>query len=237
MTVALIFAGGSGLRMGSSKPKQFLDLGGKPVMLRTLEVFQEHSQVDGIFIVAHRDYLKETQELAIGGHITKFIGITAGGESAMDSVFNGLKALSHKVSLDTIVLIHDGVRPYITPHVITANIESVKLYGSAVTYTNCFETIMLSRDGFSIDSMPRRKESYVAQAPQSFRLGEILRFHEEIRATATGYTDVVDQATLCHKLGKVVHLVKGNLGNVKVTTPEDLVSLNALIEWRRKANG
>lgn len=236
MTVALVFAGGSGLRMRSAVPKQFLDLGGKPVMLRTMELFQEHPRIDGIYVVAHGDFLEETKQLVCKGEITKFIGITAGGATAMDSIFNGLKGLACKVPLDTIVLIHDGVRPYVAPHVITANIESVRLYGSAVTYVNCFETILLSNDGSAIDSIPRRTGSYVAQAPQSFRLGEILELHEMIRATGTGYADIVDQATLCHKLGKSVHLVKGNRGNVKVTTPEDLVALNALIEWR-KANG
>lgn len=233
MTVALLFAGGSGLRMGAAVPKQFLDLGGKPVLLRTMELFQAHARVDGIFVVAHGDYLEETKRLVGKGKIAKFMGIAAGGATAMDSVFNGLKSLAGKVPLDTVVLIHDGVRPYVAPHVITANIESVKLYGSAVTYVKCFETILLSNDGSAIDSIPRRTGSYVAQAPQSFRLGEILELHEMIRATETGYADIVDQATLCHKLGKPVHLVKGNRGNVKVTTPEDLVILNALIEWRK----
>ena len=131
------------------------------------------------------------------------------------------------------MLLHDGVRPYVAPEVISDNIKSVEKYGSAVTYTPCFETIVLSRDGAAIDAIPTRRESYTAQAPQSFRLGDILAAHERIRARPEGYTDIVDQATLCFALGIPVHLVPGNRGNVKITTPEDIVTLEALLKWSR----
>ena len=98
------------------------------------------------------------------------------------------------------------MRPYVAPEVISANIESVEKYGSAVTYTPCFETIVLSRDGAAIDAIPTRRESYTAQAPQSFRLGDILAAHERIRARPDGYTDIVDQA-IAHKC-QMVQLFK-----------------------------
>ena len=115
-----------------------------------------------------------------------------------------------------------------------ANIDAVEKFGNAVTYTPCYETIVLSKDGEKISALPYRRESYTAQAPQSFRLGEILAAHERIRARPEGYADMVDQATICWTLGIPIHLVRGNRGNVKITTPEDIVMLSALLEWQKR---
>lgn len=234
MNVALVFAGGSGVRMGSRIPKQFLELGGKPVLVRTLELFQGHDEIDAVFLVVNADYREEAERLCAEYGLSKVMGYAAGGDSAQESIYRGLCALAERVAGDTVVLIHDGVRPYVTPEVVSANIAAVKVYGSAITYTPCYETIVLSKDGARIDAIPTRRESYTAQAPQSFRLAEILAAHARIRARPEGYTDMVDQATICFTLGMNVHLVPGNRGNVKVTTPEDLVTLEALMAWRAR---
>ena len=213
MNIAVVFAGGVGTRMGADVPKQFLELNGKPVLAHTLGLFQDHPLVDEIVLA-------------------KPLTLAECGASAQDSIYSGLKAAAAKYPADTVVLLHDGVRPYVLPDVITANIEAVERFGNAVTYTPCYETIVISKDGETISSMPYRKESYTAQAPQSFRLGEILAAHEKIRARPEGYTDMVDQATICWTLGIPIHLVPGNRGNVKITTPEDIISLDALLKAR-----
>lgn len=220
------------MRMGSATPKQFLELDGKPVLVHTLELFQSHALIDGIYLVVNADYQEEARKLAERHSITKLLGIAVGGTSAQESIFNGLTYVADRQPSDSVVLLHDGVRPYVLPEVITANIEAVRRFGSAVTYTPCYETIVLSKDGSSIDAIPFRNESYTAQAPQSFRLGDILAAHERIRQRPEGYTNMVDQATICFTLGIPVHLVQGNRGNVKITTPEDLVTLAALMKWR-----
>ncbi len=230
--LAIIFAGGSGVRMGSTIPKQFLELCGKPVLAHTLELFERHPCIDGIYLVVNADYVEQAPDFARTWGISKLCGVTAGGASAQESIYNGLKhAASHEPG-DSIALLHDGVRPYVAPEVVTANVEAVEKYGSAITYTPCYETIVLSQDGAAIESIPPRSHSYTAQAPQSFRLGEILAAHERIRARPEGYTDMVDQATICFTLGIPIHLVPGNRGNVKITTPEDIVTLEALLKWR-----
>lgn len=234
MNLAIVFAAGSGVRMGSETPKQFLPLDGEPVLLHTLRLFENHPRIDGIYLVVNADWIDEARDFAAAGGITKLRGVTAGGASAQDSIYEGLKFTAAREPADSVVLLHDGVRPYVLPEVITANIEAVEQFGSAITYTPCYETLVLSEDGASVDAIPPRRTSYTAQAPQSFRLGEILAAHERIRALPERYTDLVDQATLCFKLGLPVHLVPGNRGNVKITTPEDLVTLEALIKWRRK---
>ena len=229
MNIAIVFAGGVGARMGATIPKQFLEICGKPVLAHTLGLFQAHPEIDAIQIVAAKDCFSRVEEIVRRYEISKCCGIAGGGETAQDSIYNGLKAVAAKHPADTIVLLHDGVRPYIKPEVISANIAGVKANGNAVTFTSCFETLVLSEDGKHISDIPPRRMSYSAQAPQSFRLGDILAAHEKIRQMPSGYTDMVDQATICWKLGIPINLVPGNRGNIKITTPEDLVVLEALI--------
>lgn len=233
MTIAIVFAGGSGVRMGANIPKQFLEICGKPVLAHTLELFQKHHEIDGIWIVAAKENFGRVNEIVSKYGITKYLGVAEGGASAQESIYNGLKAVAAQESVDTIVLLHDGVRPYVLPEVISANIESVKKNGNAVTFTPCFETLVISQDGRHISDIPPRRMSYSAQAPQSFRLGDILAAHEKIRQMPGGYTDMVDQATICWKLGIPINLVLGNRGNIKVTTPEDLCVLEALVKDRK----
>ncbi len=237
MNIAIIFAGGVGVRMGTYVPKQFLELNGKPVLAHTLGLYQEHPMIDGIVLVVAPVYFDDCRALAAKYGITKPMTLAESGDSAQDSIYSGLKAAAEKYSPEAVVLLHDGVRPYVLPDVITANIGAVEKFGNAVTYTPCYETIVLSKDGSTISAMPFRKESYTAQAPQSFRLGDILSAHEKIRARPEGYTDMVDQATICWTLGIPIHLVPGNRGNVKITTPEDIISLDALLKSRAKKEG
>lgn len=234
MNIALVFAGGVGVRMGASVPKQFLDLNGRPVLVHTLDLFQRHPEIDAICLVVAEEHTEAVRSLAADHGISKLGRIVAGGVTAQDSIYNGLRALIEDESPDSIVLIHDGVRPYVEDSVISANIAAAKEFGNAVTYTPCFETIVLSSDGHTIDKMPYRRESYTAQAPQTFRLGDIIAAHDAIRTRDGGYTDMIDQATICHTLGVALHLVPGNRGNIKVTTPEDLSMLGALLSARKE---
>ncbi|MBP5286006.1 MAG: 2-C-methyl-D-erythritol 4-phosphate cytidylyltransferase [Kiritimatiellae bacterium] len=234
--IALIFAGGSGTRMGAPIPKQFLEIGGKPVLAHTLELFQRHPEIDGIVLVTHPDHFDRTRAICRDCGIEKLVDVCEGGQTAQDSIYAGLRRCAALYPGETVVLVHDGVRPYVTDETISRNIAAVREFGSAVTIVPCYETVVVSSDGAKIDSMPKRGESYVAQAPQGFRLADILDAHERIRRRPGKYEGLVDQATICFALGMPVHLVDGCRGNIKVTTPEDLVTLSALMEWRR-ANG
>ena len=232
MNVAIVFAGGIGTRMGSGIPKQFFELDGKPVLVHTLGLFERHPRIDKIVLVVAPRYFDDCRALAAKYGISKIHRLVACGDSAQESIYNGLAVATEDFPPETVVLLHDGVRPYLEPQVIDANIDGVERFGNAVTYTPCYETIVLSKDGEQISAMPYRRESYTAQAPQSFRLGDILAAHEKIRARPEGYTDMVDQATICWTLGIPIHLVRGNRGNVKITTPEDIVMLEALLKWQ-----
>lgn len=235
MNIAIVFAGGSGVRMGAAVPKQFLEIDGKCVLAWTLGLFESHPDVDGIVVVAQPEHFARIEALCRDEGIAKLVKLCAGGETAQDSIYNGLTACAALYPPDTVVLLHDGVRPYVEAEVISRNIAAARDFGSAVTITPCYETIVISSDGTKVDALPRRAESYTAQAPQSFRLGEVLSAHEEIRARPGGYKDMVDQATIYKTLGRPVRLVEGSRGNIKVTTPEDLAMLGALLRLKRGA--
>lgn len=235
MNIAVIFAGGTGQRLKNgqdSTPKQFLKIHNKPIIIHTLELFQEHPLIDKIYIAIHPDYYDYMQELIQHYYITKTSGVVKGGSTGQESIYNALKLAQSQNPEDSIVLIHDGVRPNITPEVITENINCASKNGNAITSTSCFETILISENGINPKHVPYRKNTYSAQAPQSFRLGEIVEAHEITRKTNPDYVDIVDSCTLFKTLGKETYMIKGNRGNIKITTIEDLYILRALIRYR-----
>ncbi len=235
MNIAIIFAGGVGQRLNNgenSTPKQFLKINDKPIIIRTLELFQTHKDIDKIYISIHPDYYEYMQELVKYYYITKTAGIVNGGETGQESIYNALKLAQKENPQDSIVLIHDGVRPNITEEVITKNIECTKKNGNAITCTSCFETILISENGINPEHVPYRKDTYAAQAPQTFHLGEVIEAHEITRKTNPNYTDIVDTCTLYKTLNKKTFMVKGNRGNIKITTIEDLYILRALIRYK-----
>lgn len=232
MNIAIIFAGGSGVRMGAGVPKQFLEINGKPIIIHTLQLFQYHKEIDKIYISVLADYISYMKELVEEYRLKKVADVIPGGETAQDSIYNALKRAQSENPEDSIVLLHDGVRPFVSYDVIADNIRSVREKGSAITCTACYETVLLSRDGEKVDSVPYRKETFCAQAPQSFYLKDIIAAHDKIRAREERYENMVDACTIFKSLGQEVHMVPGNRGNIKVTTPEDVYMYRALLQYK-----
>lgn len=232
--IAIIFAGGVGQRLKhkTSTPKQFLKINNKTIIVHTLEIFQRHEQIDKIYIAIHPDYYEYMQELVKYHYITKVKGIVKGGTTGQDSIYNALKLAQQENSKDSLVLIHDGVRPNITPQVITDNIKCAKENGNAITCTSCFETILVSENHTNPQHVPYRKDTFAAQAPQTFHLGEIINAHETTRKNNPNYNDIVDSCTLFKTLNKPTYMIEGNRGNIKITTIEDLYLLRALIRFK-----
>ncbi len=230
--IAIIFAGGSGVRMGAGIPKQFLEINGKPVIIHTLQLFQFHDEIDKIYLSVLDEYIDYMQSLVDEYHLTKVVSIIPGGETAQDSIYNALKKAESENSDDSVVLIHDGVRPFISYEVISNNIAGVKKNGNAITCTACYETIMLSQNGEEVDSVPYRKDTFAAQAPQSFVLKDIIAAHDHVRALPTRYENMVDACTIVRSQGITAHMVPGNRGNIKVTTPEDVYMFRALLQYK-----
>jgi 2-C-methyl-D-erythritol 4-phosphate cytidylyltransferase len=228
MNVAIIFAGGTGVRMNSrAVPKQFLEIHGKPVIIHTLEHFDAHPDIDGIAIAILAGYRDHVAELLRRYRIGKCRWIVAGGETGQQSRHNALKAVAEDCPDDTIVLIHDGVRPLINAELISANIENVVMHGSAITCTKATETLVSGGDGH-IDAVIPRDHVYIAQAPQSFRLGEILSLHD--RAVAEGEHDTIDSCSLMHRYGRKLYRVDGPSSNIKITTAQDFYLCRTFFE-------
>lgn len=232
MNIAIIFAGGSGVRMGAGVPKQFLEINGKPIIIHTLQLFQYHEEIDKIYLSVLKDYISYMKELVEEYHLSKVVKVISGGETAQDTIYNALKAAEQENPGDSVVLLHDGVRPFVSYEVISKNIEGVHKNGNAITCTPCYETIMISKDGNSVDSVPFRKETYAAQAPQSFYLKDIIAAHDAIRNTEARYENMVDACTIIRSQGIEAHMVEGNRGNIKVTTPEDVYMFRALLQYK-----
>ena len=232
MNIAVIFAGGSGVRFGAGIPKQFLEINGRPIIVHTLMLFQRHHKIDKIYMAVLEDYIPHMEKLVEEFHITKVEKIVPGGDTAQDSIYNGLLAAAEENPGDSVVLIHDGVRPFVAYDVITKNIEGVLKNGNAITCTSCFETILISEDGEKVGSVPYRKNTFAAQAPQSFYLKDIIGYHEQIQKRPERYTDMVDACTIITTLGVEANMIPGNRGNIKVTTPEDVYIFRALIQYR-----
>ena len=232
MNIALIFAGGTGNRMGAAIPKQFLKINGIPILVHTMRLFERHPEIDRMYLAVPETFLAQARELVSEYSLNKTQKVIPGGDSAQDTIYRLLKAAEEENPGDSVVLLHDGVRPFIQMDLITRSIEAVKQYGSAVTCIPSYETVIVSGDGENVGEVPYRRQTYTAQAPQSFYLQEILDAHEQIRSRPEGYENMVDACTILRTLRRPVHMVRGNRGNLKITTPEDVFLYRALLEFR-----
>lgn len=231
MNIALIFAGGTGQRMNTaSKPKQFLELHGKPIIIYTLEHFQHHPKIDGIVVVCLEDWIPYCKELLEKFHISKALDVVPGGINGQESIYNGLVAAHNRYPADAVVLIHDGVRPLINEQIITDDILCVNEHGSAITVSPAIETIVLKQKNGHVGNIFDRSECEMAKAPQCFYLGDIFANHE--RAKAEGKLDFIDSASLMQHYGCELSTVVGPPENIKITTLADFYIFRAIIDAR-----
>ncbi|GHT09987.1 2-C-methyl-D-erythritol 4-phosphate cytidylyltransferase [Bacteroidia bacterium] len=234
MNIALIFAGGSGVRMNTqAQPKQFLQLYGKEIIIHTIEHFEKHPEVDAIVVVCIEAWIPFLKSLLAKFNIGKVRWVVQGGVNGQESIYNGLEAIHRDCPANSVVLIHDGVRPLITPELISACMQSVLLRGSAITITPAIETIVALDTDSKITTITDRSKSYHAKAPQCFRLGDIWQCHRQ--AKQDGWTNVIDSASLMMHYGHQLHTVQGVHENIKITTPSDFYIFRALYEARENS--
>ncbi|HFI0934599.1 TPA: 2-C-methyl-D-erythritol 4-phosphate cytidylyltransferase [Streptococcus suis] len=231
---AIIFAGGSGSRMKTTtKPKQFLELHGKPIIIHTIEHFENHSLVDQIVIVCIEGWIEYLETLLSKFQIRKVIKIVPGGETGQMSIFNGLNAISENIDAEDIVLIHDGVRPLIDADIITNNIECVRKNRTAITVKPVIETVIQVNEENAITNVVDRDSCQTAVAPQSFYLSDIYSMH--LKAQEDGLTNMTDSATLVRHYGLDLFTVMGGPENIKITTPSDFYIFRAIYDSRENA--
>ena len=217
MNIGLIFAGGSGARMNTKgMPKQFLQMNGKAIIIHTLEYFERCKDIDAIVVVCLEEYIEYLQSLLSANRITKVKRIVPGGKCGQD-----------------IVLIHDGVRPLISEELLSSSIQMVKEKGNAITVTPATETIVQTENGETISNIIDRKSCYIAKAPQSFYLKDILKVHRQ--AIVDNKCDCIDSASLMREYGYSLNLLEGSNENIKITNPSDFYILRAILEARENS--
>ena len=232
MITAMLFAGGVGSRMKSQDmPKQFLVVGGKPIIVRTMENFAKHPEVDAIVVACKADWIDYLQDLIVKFNVKKVKAVVPGGENGFDSIHNGVVATAEfQKNPEDLILICDGVRPMISQELISNCIRDTKKHGTAVPVTPSIDSLLYSEDGDFCDKSYKRSSMYVTQAPQGYTMEKILWAHEE--AYKRGILSPVSSSELFIELGHPVHLFIGERQNIKVTTPEDLQTLRAYFFYR-----
>lgn len=229
MNIALLTAGGTGNRMGQDIPKQFMNIDDIPVIVYTMQAFQQHQHIDALCVVCLSGWEVVLQAYANQFNITKLRWIFPGGKSNQESIRNGLHGLREAgCADDDIILVHDGVRPLVTERIITENIEKCRKYGYAVTGLICKEAIM-RKDGDCVCNIDTPRERLVrTQTPHTYRLGTLIEAHR--KAEAEGIENTVASCTLMSSIGvQDQHLVMGSEKNgLKLTQTEDVELFKAL---------
>ena len=233
MNIALLTAAGSGTRMGQDIPKQFMNIDDCPVIIYTMQAFQNHPQIDAIAVVCLEGWEMVLKAYASQYGITKLKWIFPGGDSGFQSIRNGLLGLREKgVGDDEIVIIHDGVRPMVSVATIRENIRVAQQYGGAITVHPVTESVVITEaEEAEMQNFKKRSNTYSLTAPQSFQCELLIgAYQKQNMIESEKNMPLLDAAMVYANSGRKVHLVKEQNANVKITTPEDFYYLKAMLE-------
>ncbi len=229
-TLAIILAGGAGKRMGASTNKQFLLLDNKPIIVHTLQIFEECRPVDGVYLVVNQKDLPVIQEEILETYrFNKVMKLVIGGRLRQDSVRNGLEAIESPCD---IVIIHDGARPFVSPAFIEKGIFLMEMFDAIIPALPVKDTIkVISKEGF-VQKTLERDSLWHVQTPQTFKHDLIVRaYREGMAKKLCGY----DDATFLEFIGKKVKVIEGSPYNIKITTPEDLIIAKGILSQLKGA--
>lgn len=232
MIVALLTAAGKGSRMGQDIPKQFIHVENKPLIVYTMEAFQNHPSIDAIMVVTLPSWIDVLKAYAMQFNITKLKWVVAGGSTGQESIYNGILALKQEISLNDIIMIHDGNRCMVSDEIISNSIATFHEYGSAVAAIPCVEAVFRSSDqGLSSNVSIPREQLYRTQTPHTYTLEKLLWAHAE--AERKGIINSAATCTLMQELGEKVYFSKGSEENLKITTVDDLMIFKALLHTKK----
>ncbi len=221
---AIIAAAGMSNRMGSKINKQFIAIGGKPIIAHTIEKFEESRYIDEIIIVAKEEEIEYCRKEIIKKYkFNKVSNVIRGGKERQDSVYNGILALNEK---SKIVLTHDGARPFVKIQNIEDGIKGALDYGACVIGVPVKDTIKIVEEGNTINNTPKRSMLWAAQTPQCFLKDILIKGYE--KAIELGYLGT-DDSSLVEKIGYSVKMIMGSYENIKITTPEDIALAESLL--------
>ncbi len=228
---AIILAGGKGTRMGNiEKPKQFMEIGNKPIIIHTIEKFVLHTEFDEILVLSPKQWIKHTEDL-----IRKYISsdsrihVIEGGATRNETIMNAIQYIDREGNLndETVIVTHDSVRPFLTHRIIDENIRYAREFGACNTVIPATDTIVESKDHQFVTSIPDRTAMYQGQTPQTFKAVQLRDLYESL--TAEEKEILTDACKILIMKGEKVHLVEGEVSNIKITYPHDLRVAEALL--------
>ena len=227
--IVILTAGGKGTRMHQDLPKQFITVDNKPIIVYTMEAFQNHPSIDEIYISCLSGWSEILRAYANQFNITKLKEIVEGGETGQESIYNGLKAISdgNKNTDDIIAIIHDGNRPMVSQDVITDNLAKQELYGSAVTAIPTTEVVFVSEDKVVSDQVLNRDKLLRTQTPHAYKFNELWGVHQQ--AKKDNVNNMAASCSLMNKYGYKTYFSLGSEKNLKITTVEDIEIFKALL--------
>lgn len=231
MNIALLTAAGTGTRMHQDIPKQFIHVDNKPVIIHTMEAFQNHPSIDAIIVVTLESWTAVLQAYANQFNITKLKWVIPGGDTGQDSIKKGLDKLKEVFpSGDINVMVHDGNRPLVTTEIISDSLATFAKYGNAVAVIPCQEVVFESEDGVSSCVSTEREKLFRTQTPHTYKLDDLLWAHKE--AKKKGIKGTAASCMLMKELGRTTYFSKGSEENIKITTLDDLRIFKALLHTR-----
>lgn len=222
MTYAIIIAGGSGHRMGQSIPKQFINVYDKPVIIYTLEAFQRHPQVDAIEVVCIEGWQEMLWSYAAQFDIDKMKWIVPGGNSAQESIRNGVFGLRDICQPEDVVIVHDGIRPLIDEEVLSDVILKCRQFGNGVTSMPYNEQIFIKQDEYTTRQYIPRDTLKRVSTPQAYRFEKLIWAYETAFRENIGIGTATYVNTLMVELGETLYFAAGSDKNIKLTTKDDL---------------
>lgn len=234
MIIAIILAGGIGSRVGADRPKQFVEILGKPVLAYTADIFENHPAVDAIEIVCHKSWKEYLNEMIQNYHLTKVKWVADGGDSFQESVLSGINYLKDKINGDDYVLIQYGAAPFTSEKIVTDVIRVMKKKESAVTATPCYQ-LMGSNDAGGVSRTWIDREKYIQIAcPYGFKFSYLLDIYR--RAERRELIDKIEPHTtsLMYALGDTIYQAYGDQTNIKITTREDFDLFEGYVLMKQK---
>lgn len=229
MNKALIIAGGLGNRFGAEIPKQFVEVNGRPIILYTLETFQTSTDIDSISVVCISGWESFVRKIAQKYQITKLEKIITGGNTRFESIYNGILSFRGEAQDDDLILIHDAVRACIDHGIICDSLAKATSYGASLTVAPCFDTMFISKDSKSIDGIYPREKLFKGQTPETIKFDIALKAYTRAKKE----NHFIDSPTsLLMNLGVKVGLSRGNQGNIKITTQDDIILFKTFLSKR-----
>lgn len=228
MAIAGIVAGGTGSRMGGAVPKQFMELCGKPVIVRTIEKFAGSRDIGAVIVGVNPDWYDHMLSL-VGEYFPSGVYVTKGGADRSDTIVNIIRYASDVLGFadDEIILTHDAVRPFVTEKMISDSIEAMSCCEICTAAVGATDTMLISADGKTASEFPVRSTMYRVQTPQSFRMGQFVTMLGAVPQDRR--SEITDACSVYHRLGIKVHIIQGGETNIKLTYPADFEAAKAFV--------